>query len=215
MKEFCEKLAQKNWGVSFECNIRPGTINEEGMALLKKAGCKMIKVGIESGDSTLRKTIMNRLFSNEDIKRIFDLAKKFDIKTFSFNIVGVPGETKETIKTTIELNREIKPDFMQITAYYPYKTTSLGEICFKKGYVEKTNEDSYMEKSVLRLPTISKREIERAVKNFKFNVYISYDKKKALKEKLNQFKKFIIKNPIIYPVAKFFYQPIKFIKKRV
>ncbi len=213
MREFCEKLASKNWGVTFECNIRPGTIEKEDMRILKKAGCRMIKIGIESGDLNLRKSIMKRNFSNEDIIKTFDLAKEFGIDTFSFNIIGVPGETKKTIQETINLNKRVKPSFMQVTAFYPYPMTFLGDLCFEKGYVGKEYEDSYMEKSVLRLPTISAKEIERAVKNFKFKVYWSYDKKKAIKEKFLNIRKFIIKTPILYLLAKTAYRPIKFIKK--
>jgi radical SAM superfamily enzyme YgiQ (UPF0313 family) len=214
MKEFCQKIADKNWGLTFECNVRPGTLNEEDIKILKEAGCKMIKIGIEAGDPNLRKEIMNRNFSDSDIIRTFELAKKFGIKTFSFNIIGVPGETTETIKATIRLNRIIKPDFMQVTAFYPYSGTVLGDLCLKKGYIAKKREDSYMEKSTLELPTISKFDIEKSVKNFKFKVYWHYNKKRALQEKLFQLRKFIIKQPALHRVAKFIYRPFKFAKKR-
>lgn len=212
MRDFCKKLKEKKLGLSFECNIRPGTVNEEDMKFLKEAGCKMIKIGIEAGDVDQRKLILNRNFSNDDIVNTFAMAKKFSIKTFSFNIIGVPGETKETIKATVELNRMIKPDFMQVTAFYPYPMTTLGDLSFEKGYVGKDFEDSYMKKSILKLPTISNYDVERAVKNFKFDVYWSYDKKKALKEKMYQLKKYIIDSPFLHYLARIVYKPIKIIK---
>lgn len=212
MREFCKKLKEKKLGLGFECNIRPGTVNEEDMKFLKEAGCKMIKIGIEAGDVNQRKLILNRNFSNEDIIKTFDLAKKFGIKTFSFNIIGVPGETRKTIKATLDLNRMIRPDFMQVTAFYPYPMTLLGDLCFEKGYVGRDFEDSYMKKSILKLPTISSKEVEKAVKNFKFDVYWSYDKKKALKEKILQMKMFIINNSPLHFAAKVAYKPVKMIK---
>lgn len=212
MREFCKRISAKNWGLTFECNIRPGTVNKDDMKFLKEAGCKMIKIGIESGDPNLRKQILNRNFSNEDIIKTFDLAKKFGIKTFSFNIIGAPGETPETVRETVNLNKKIQPDFMQVTAFYPYPMTVLGDLCFKKGYIDKDYEYSYMEKTILKLPTISKGEIENSVKNFKFNVYWSYNKRMALLEKWLQAKKFIIRHPILHKLAKIVYGPFKLIK---
>jgi radical SAM superfamily enzyme YgiQ (UPF0313 family) len=202
MAEFCDKLIAKKWNLTFECNVRPGTLDEDGMKKLKAARCTMIKIGIEAGNPELRKTILKRNFSNEDIVNTFDLAKKYGVRTFSFNMLGVPGETAATIQDTIELNRRIRPDVMQVTTFYPYEHTELGEMCFKNGYVEKTHEDHYMEKSILKLPTISARAVEAAVKNFKFNVYWGYDKRRAMKEKTEQMKASLLANPIIYRAAK-------------
>ncbi len=210
MREFCEKIVATGWGLTFECNVRPGTIDEEGMKILKVGGCVMIKIGIESGDENLRKNILNRHFINGDIIKIFELAKKYGIKTFSFNIIGVPNETLETVKATIDLNRQIKPDFMQVTAFYPYPDTILGKLCIEKGYIEKESEDSYMEKSILKLPTISSQEIENAIKNFKFKVYLPYDKRKALREKWYQMKGYIIKQPLLHYLARRFYKLFNF-----
>ncbi|MDD2753532.1 MAG: radical SAM protein [Candidatus Portnoybacteria bacterium] len=206
LKEFCEKLIKKNWGLTFECNIRPGTIDEEGTELLKEAGCRMVKIGIEAGNSDLRRRVLSRYFSDEDIIKTFALAKRFGIKTFSFNMIGVPEETSATIADTVKLNQEIRPDFMQVTAFYPYPLTVLGELCSAKGYIGGDSEDSYMEKSALTLPTISRREIERAVRNFKFNVYWAYNKKKALAEIGERLKKRVIKNPVLHQLAKWGYR---------
>ncbi len=212
LKEFCEKIAQKKWGLAFECNVRPGTIDEESMKALKKASCQMVKIGIESGNPKLRKEVLNRHFSNDDIVKTFDLAKKYGIKIYSFNIIGVPGETPETIRDAVNLNHQIRPDFMQVTSFYPYPGTTLGDLCFAKGYVDKDYEDSYFEKSVLKLPTISRDQIEKAVRDFKFNVYWAYDKKRALGEKWLQIKKAIISRPKLYRLAKIAYAPVKIIK---
>lgn len=214
MIEFCEKIAAKKWGLTFECNVRPGTIDEEGLNFLKMAGCEMIKIGIEAGDQDLRKNILNRHFSDKDIIKTFNMAKQFGIKTFSFNMIGVPNETPETVRKTINLNRRIRPDFMQVTAFYPYIGTVLGEKCFERGYIEKDYEDSYKKKTILRLPTISRRGIEKSVRNFKFNVYWDYNKRKALREKRFQIKDFIIKNfiikqPAVHYLAKKIYKLIK------
>lgn len=207
--EFCGKFQEKFKDLTYECNVRPGAIDEEGLVNLKKSGCRLIKIGIETGNEDLRKKVLNRNFSNQDIIDTFSRAKKIGLKTFSFNMVGIPGETRETIRETMELNKIIKPAFMQVTVFYPYPNTALGEICSKNGYMERDFENSYMEKTILKLPTISKKEIEKAARDFKFNVYWSYDKKKALAEKKRRIKKFIIARPLLHFLAKFFKKFIK------
>ena len=206
--EFCEKYPKK-FNMSFECNVRPGTIDEQILLALKKAGCNLIKVGVETGNESLRKKILGRNISNQDIIELFDLAKEINLSTFSFNMIGVPGETKKTIKETIDLNAKIKPDFMQVTAFYPYPGTVLGEECIRQGLIAKEHIDSYMEESVLELPHLSSGQIKKAVKNFNYNVYKQYDLKKALKEKVNHLKRFIISTPLLYKLAKPIYRSIK------
>ena len=198
--------------MTFECNVRPGTIDNEGMLALKRGGCVLVKIGVETGNESLRKNVLNRRFSNEDIIRTFKIAKENGIKTFSFNMIGVPGESRETIKETIDLNAEIKPDFMQITIFFPYRGTVLGDLCFQKGYVDKHLEDSYMEKSSLRLPDISRRTIEMAARSFKFRVYWQYDKKKALKELVFRIKMFILSNPVLHLIIRKVYNLVKLVK---
>ncbi len=202
LKELCAALAAKNWGLTFECNIRPGTIDEEGMAALKKAGCILVKIGVETGNEALRRNVLNRNFSNEDIIKTFKLAQANGIRTFSFNMVGVPGETRQTIKETIDLNAAIKPDLMQVTIFFPYRGTVLGDLCFQQGYVSEHLADTYMEKSSLRLPGISRRAIEWAARSFKFRVYWRYDKKKAWQEIVFIIKKFILSNRTLHALAR-------------
>lgn len=206
--EFCEKYPEK-FKMSFECNVRPGTVDEKILRALKMAGCSLIKVGVEAGNETLRNKILNRNISNQDIISLFSLAKKIGLQTFSFNMIGIPGETKETIKETVDLNAKIRPDFMQVTAFYPYPGTILGEECVRKGLIAKKHIDNYMEDSVLKLPGLTSREIKKAVSNFEYNVYRQYNIKRAIQEKMRNIKKFIISTPLLYKIGKPIYRLIK------
>ena len=201
--EFCDKFPKVFNDLTFECNIRPGTADEESLLALKQAHCTLIKVGVETGSEELRKKVLNRQISNQEIISLFKKAKEIGLKTYSFNMVGIPGETKDSIKETILLNAQIQPDFMQITIFYPYMGTTLGNYSSKMGLVGRNDSaDSYMRESILNLPTISKKEIERAARNFKFNVYKHYNLKKAVLEKGGQIKDFIISKPLLRFFAK-------------
>lgn len=206
--EFCDKYS-KEFDMSFECNVRIGAIDKETLSILKKAGCNLVKVGLETGNETLRKEILGRNISNQEVIELFELAKEIGILTFSFNMIGIPGETKQTIKETIDLNAKIKPDFMQVTAFYPYPGTILGEKCLQEGLIAKEHIDSYMEESVLELPNLTSQDIKKAVRNFTYNVYKQYNLRRALKEKKNNLKKFIISNPFLSKIVRPIYRLVK------
>ncbi len=207
--EFCNKY-KKKFDMSFECNIRPGSVDEEILLALKEAGCSLIKIGLETGNEALRKEILGRSITNQNIVGLFQSAKKVGLDTFSFNMIGVPGETKETIKETINLNAQVKPTFMQVTAFYPYLGTLLGQKCIDEGLIGSYRVDSYMEESILSLPNLSAKDIKRAVKNFQFNVYKSYSIGRALLEKKRHLKGFITSKPFLVKIIKPVYKLIKF-----
>ncbi|MBI2041584.1 MAG: radical SAM protein [Candidatus Nealsonbacteria bacterium] len=191
--EFCGKFP-KNFNMTFECNIRPGSVDDESLAALKAGGCSMIKVGVESGNELLRKEALGRSISNQDIIELFKKAKNLGLKTYSFNIIGIPGETKKSIEEAVNLNIRLRPG------------TILGEKCIKEGLIGSGSADTYFKKSILELPTISRKEIELAVQNFKFNIYKHYDVKKAILEKKEQLKNFVISRPRLRFFAKFIYK---------
>jgi len=206
--EFCHKYS-KEFNMSFECNVRIGAVDRETLIVLKEAGCNLIKIGLETGNEKLRKKILGRNISNNQVTELFNLAKEIDILTFSFNMIGIPGETKKTIQETINLNAKIKPDFMQVTAFYPYPETLLGQKCIEQGLIAKDHIDSYMDESVLELPGLSSNQIKKAVRNFAYNVYKQYNFKKAVKEKIEQIKEFIISTPLLYKTGRPIYRLIK------
>ena len=157
----------------FEVNVRVETIDEEGMRALKSINCSLLKVGLESGDLELRKKVLNRNITNEMLIEMFDLAHKIGLKAHTFNMVGVPGETVEKIRKTIRLNRRLRPDRVQVSIFYPYIGTPLGETVFRQGLVT-GNTDSYFTTSVLTLEELTREQIDFYAKYFKLMVYSGY-----------------------------------------
>ena len=146
LSEFCIAY-KKEIDLPFMCNSRVETINEQTVKELKHAGCVSIDFGIESGNEWLRKYILNRHHSNQVIKDAFALTKKHGIKTFSYNMIGLPFETKKMVKDTYKLNTEIQPDWGKCFYFYPYPESKLYNLCqeynllpdnldIKSGYLE-------------------------------------------------------------------------------
>lgn len=164
--EFTRKYPTE-FDLPFRCNARVETLNRQILSKLKKAGCDMLLIGIESGNEWLRRSILNRHMTNQQITNAFRMAHEIGLKTWSFNMVGIPYETSEMAEETIELNRLIQTDIIQVSIFYPYPNTALWELCSKNGYISKNHVDSYFEdESSLNLPTMSKEQTTQLYRKF-------------------------------------------------
>ena len=210
VKEFCAEY-KKHINMPLLINARADLIDEEVIERLKMAGCVEIKIGVEHGNEKIRNSIMKRNMSNEQIINAFQIIKKAGIKAWAYNMMGLPEETKETIWDTINLNREIKPDKLFISIFYPYKGTTLYEYCKEKGMLTDQTVNTYFEPiSTLQLPTIKKKEVEYYFRIFR--IAVMYPKMLWIGKILAKAK--IWKNTTLYDVAYLLlYRSFIFIRK--
>jgi len=167
-KAFCAAYAQE-FDYPFWINSRVERMQDEEMVrALAEAGCVGIRIGVENGVEELRDTVLGRTMSNEQIIAAVHMAQRYGLKVFTTNMIGIPGETAESIAATIDLNRQIAPDEYQFSVFYPYPLTQLGESCVAQGLMRSDQEmDSYFgRRSALQLPTLSDAELEQGYDRF-------------------------------------------------
>lgn len=160
---------EKEFDFPFWINTRVERINDEQIvAALAHAGCRGVRIGIESGNEDLRAEILKRRMSNDEIRHAFALARGYGLDIYTCNMLGIPGETADMIEETIALNRELEPTDLQFSVFYPYPMTELYDLSARNGYlIEGQSLPSYYErKSVLRLPTLSAAELETGYDHF-------------------------------------------------
>jgi radical SAM superfamily enzyme YgiQ (UPF0313 family) len=177
--ELMEKI--KKMDITFTCNARVETLNEDICQALKEAGCETLCVGIESGSQRVRKEILKRYMTNEQIINAFNYAKKAGLATYSFNMLGIPTETEKDMWETIKLNRIVKPTSLQVSIFQPYPGTELYQMCKEKGWLKnKPLPLSHKLKSILEYPHITSKQIERFKILFRYRALYPYDKKAAV-----------------------------------
>jgi len=158
--EFCERYRDR-FSMEFECNARADLVDEELVKNLKAANCTLISLGVESGDERIRKEVLNRKMSDQQIVNAFDLVHSYGIKTNAFNMIGLPYETRESVQRTIDLNKRLKPDHVTVSFFYPYPQTRLWDVCKNEGFLTVRSATDHVRQSTIDLPTITRKELER------------------------------------------------------
>jgi radical SAM superfamily enzyme YgiQ (UPF0313 family) len=169
--EFCERYP-KEIGLPFNINARVNAVNLGLFNLLKKAGCVRVSIGIESGDDAIRNKVLKRNMSDEQIISTFRAAKEAGLKTYAFNMVGIPFETKESIRKTIELNKKCEPDYVGVSIFNAFKGTEIYEICRKNKWLREGYSKSYFRDSNVKHPNFSISELRRIRNSFGYKVFI-------------------------------------------
>ncbi|MBD3266769.1 radical SAM protein [bacterium] len=111
----------------FVCNVRGDLTNPEIVKLLAEAGCCRVAMGIESGSDEIRRKILNKKMTNEQIISACDLYNQYGIKIMGQNIFGAPGETIETAMSTVDLNIRCNTHIGMFSFFTPYPGTKLAE----------------------------------------------------------------------------------------
>ena len=133
LKEFSEEYTKKV-NMPFHCHVRPNTIDEEKIKILKKAGCYSAHIAAETADDRLRNEILKRGMTKEQILDSAKLLKKYDIKFMLQNMIGLPTGSIEKDFETLELNIQCNPDYAWVSIFQPYPGTAIGEYCKEKGF---------------------------------------------------------------------------------
>lgn len=137
LKELCKGLIKRGYNkkIKYSCNMRYGALKLEDYKLMKKAGFRLLKFGLESGN---QKTLdrLNKGIKIEDIIEGTKLAKKAGLTVHLTMMVGYPWETKEDALKTFNLAKKLMQsglaDILQATVLIPYPGTSLWNEAIKK-----------------------------------------------------------------------------------
>lgn len=138
LKELSEAY-QKEVKIPFFIETNPKTVTKEKVELLKQMNCVSVSMGVEAG-SSMRKSLLGRVDTDQEVVRAFYLFKKAGIRTVAFNMLGLPFETRKTYEKRIELNKKANPQYPQIFFFFPFEGTLLRDISIKEGYYNPNDE---------------------------------------------------------------------------
>jgi len=165
---FCNELVEQNIKIRWRARCRPDLFTREMTKIMKKAGCYMISMGVESGnDKTLK--WLNKRYTIDQINKAIDFITEAGIELHGYFILGSPVETKEDMVRTIEFACRPNFDFVTFSILTPYPGTKLFDIALKEGYLENYDKNDYsnqigMVTALLKHPTMTADEIQKLFK---------------------------------------------------
>lgn len=122
----CREMIKMNLPVSWCCQTRADTVDEELLTLMKKAGCRLIHFGVETGSEEILKNTGKNI-SLARINSSVEICRKLGIDTACFFLFGLPGETKADRKKTRKLAIKLDPTYASFHTATPYPGTALNQ----------------------------------------------------------------------------------------
>ncbi len=161
----CQAIIEQRAPVRWTCNSRIDFVDEELLQLMGQAGCWMIAWGIESGS----REILQRARKGIDLDRVpqvLSWSKRSGIRNWGYFILGLPGETEETIAQTVAFAKQLPLDLVLFHIAVPYPGTPFWFEALEQGWLRvRCWEDFDMYNStVLEYPQLSAQQIERAAR---------------------------------------------------
>jgi anaerobic magnesium-protoporphyrin IX monomethyl ester cyclase len=116
----CEGMIREGLNFKWTCNSRVDYVDPEMLQMMGRSGCWLISWGIESANEEIRKHV-HKGTTNEKIVRALEWSKAAGIMNWGYFIIGLPGETEETIQQTVAFSKALPLDLalFHIAAPYP------------------------------------------------------------------------------------------------
>ncbi len=166
VKELCRAIIENKIEITWWTNTRVDKPDVEMFRLMKKAGCFMLSIGGESGNETILKNIKKGT-RPEFIKNTVDILRRVGINSLVYFLFGLPGETRETIRETIDFAKRINPDYVEFYPATPYPGTEFYQIACRDNSIIDENWDHYFcggNEFVIKISGVEKDELDTIMK---------------------------------------------------
>ena len=153
-------------GLCWSTNSR-ANVDRDTLKILKDGGLRLFVIGYESGSDTILKNIKKGV-STERARRFTRDCHDIGILIHGTFIVGLPGETMETIDESIRFAREMNPETLQVSLASPYPGTEFYRYVQDEGFLVNSvyNDESGYQRCTVTYPNLSSEEIFDAVERF-------------------------------------------------
>lgn len=159
--EFLDKYS-KEIKLPFICLVVADRLTEEHVIALKKANCEYLSFSPETGNEVLRKTVLNKKLTNEQIYGAGQLLHKHGVKFMLGSMLGLPGETLEQAFETLDMNIKLKPLVARASIFTPFPKLPIEKYALEHRYIEKSDPDS-IPNTVQRESLLKQKDIAKIV----------------------------------------------------
>ena len=170
--DFCAEVKRRNLKFWWGCTSRVDNLDEELLQTMKDAGCITIFMGVESADQQMLEK-MNKNITVSKTVNAFKLARKVGIRTIASCVIGMPEDTKESMKNTIAFVKKLKPNYALYSLATPYPGTRFYNETFKKNLINIKDWSKYnLIDPVLKTMDCTSKDLRRIQRNAFIKFYL-------------------------------------------
>jgi radical SAM superfamily enzyme YgiQ (UPF0313 family) len=158
----CEEIMRRGLKITFSVNGRADSYDAEMFQTMKRAGCREILVGFESGVQAMLDS-MHKNTTVEQSREFMRSAKAAGLQVHGCFVLGLPGETEETARTTVDFALSLGLDTLQFSGAVPFPGTRFFATCEEKGWLTTKQWDRWLDSgeqhAVVSYPSIPQKRV--------------------------------------------------------
>lgn len=171
----CDEIVRRGLKITFSVNARVDTADRELFRTMKRAGCRELLVGFESGSQAML-DVMNKKVTVERSREFMRLAREAGLEVHGCFVLGLPGETEASAEETTGFALSLGLTTVQFSGATPFPGTAFYDICSKEGWIKAKSWPEWLstgeQSGVVGYPQLSRERInyhvDRGLKRFYF-----------------------------------------------
>jgi len=164
--DICDEIISRKLKIAWGCQTRVDQVSKEVLAKMRRAGCNEVSFGVESGCQRILDAVKKKV-STEQSARAVRIAKEEGLFVAVSTIIGYPGETRESLKQTLDFIHTLEPDDVWLCLATPYPGTELRALIERMGWKMVTDWTLYNTMNpIFENPDLPSEEISRMRKQF-------------------------------------------------
>lgn len=188
--KLCEMIIERKYDFNIWCYSRIDTVKEKYLSTLKKAGVNWLALGIESGNTRVRKDVTKGRFEDVDIRDIVKKIRDHGINVIANYIFGLPEDDHASMQTTLDLALEMNTEEANFYSAMAYPGSPLYGMALENGWKQPETYAGYSQHSYYQQPLPTKYLSAEDVLAFRDQAWMTYHTDenylKLLKDKFGQ-----------------------------
>jgi len=157
----CRRLTEERLDIQWYCNTRAQLVDPELLRTMRRAGCRGVSFGIESGSQRILDSVDKKI-TVEQGRQAIEWAKAARLKVFASFILGLPGEDWSTVQETLDFVKDTLPTSAQFNVAVPYPGTRLYEQIYGTEAREVDFRRLYQDDAVVGTERLTPQDLNRA-----------------------------------------------------
>jgi radical SAM superfamily enzyme YgiQ (UPF0313 family) len=171
-EKICNEIIKQGWDISWGASSRVDTLSKKLVEKMKKAGCWIVYLGIESGSQEILNAI-GKGITLEQVKKAVKILKDVGIQVLGSFIIGFIQDTKKTIKETIKFAKNLNLDYAQFSILTPYPGTPIFDYAKKNNMLLTENWSRYTAiEPIIKIKEVSEKEIKALLQEAYITFYL-------------------------------------------